>query len=190
MGTIFPSGYNNKWLIQLAKPISPINSIDLVEQDIGQTDDIQEKTHWGKAGSGILFYCSTDNSILLLRRSGDVENPYTWGIAGGAVGEEGYFSNDNKAPSFSNGTLRQNAEKEVIEEMGFMPPTIGSKGKTEFKDGSFTYTTFVEEIDYKNKQRTLNSIELNWENVDAEWFKLNDLPDNVHPGVLYTISRL
>ena len=40
---------------------------------------------WGRAGSGILFVCPEDGSILLFERSYDVLEPKTWGIVGGRI---------------------------------------------------------------------------------------------------------
>lgn len=46
-------------------------------------------TFWGKAGAGIFFTCEEDNTVFLMHRSRDVEQPFTWGIPGGSVSGEG-----------------------------------------------------------------------------------------------------
>jgi len=47
-------------------------------QDVGFTPT----GRWGNQGSGMLF--TTGEKILLLERSGSVEEPHTWGLPGGA----------------------------------------------------------------------------------------------------------
>ena len=74
---------------------------------------------WGLAGSGVLYYCPEDNTILLLLRSNEVEDPGIWGIPGGAVkGTEGYHSEETESPEFDEETLQDSALTEVEEEIG------------------------------------------------------------------------
>lgn len=77
--------------------------------------------------AGILFR-TPDDYFLLAQRSGKVSRPYKWGCPGGGVqaGEE----------------PKQAAEREVIEELGSMPPDSNWTGivyvrPTPSKDGLF-----------------------------------------------------
>ena len=72
---------------------------------------------YGKAGAGILFFCQ--NQVLLLERSPNVQEPGTWGIPGGAIGEMYIQSEEDSLGQehLSLDVFFQNAIKETIEEL-------------------------------------------------------------------------
>jgi 8-oxo-dGTP pyrophosphatase MutT (NUDIX family) len=145
------------------------------------------KSFWGKQASGFLFFCPEDNTILLCKRSNSVEDPGTWGISGGAVGN-GFYENSGDEDQPDNSLLLSTAIKETEEELGSIP-NIDVIGTTDFKSGSFLYRTFISKISLKEKENFTPQIKLNWENTDFKWFDLNNLPAGIHFGVSFALSN-
>jgi 8-oxo-dGTP pyrophosphatase MutT (NUDIX family) len=120
---------------------------------------------WGSRGSGILF--THEDRMLLLKRSGAVLEPGTWGIPGGAIGIDGDGNYEDAWKS---------ALREASEEAGGVRGS--PKGKFVFRDGSFTYTTFFVEAAKEFAPR------LNWESSDWAWVTREEaLGMRLHPGV-------
>lgn len=154
-----------------------------------RTQQLPPKRYWGKKASGLLFLCREDGTILLLRRSMQVEDPGTWGIPGGAIGEGfAYIGHGEKDPD--NKTFLQSAIKETAEELGTVPRTGTLLTTSKFRDGDFTYQTFIYDIPLKEKERISKNIVLNWENDHWLWFKFDKLPSNMHPGVIFALKTL
>lgn len=155
-------------------------------------------TYYGKGGAGLLLVCKEDGTILMLKRSKHVEQPMTWGIPGGALSKgEGWHKKEDIAESgFSNDDFIEAAFREADEELFSKGGTSLDKskmtliGETEFKDGAFTYKTFVYDIPLEEKKRISGGISLNWENDKAKWYSLSDLPQNLHFGVKFTKENL
>lgn len=149
------------------------------------------KTFWGKAGSGILYYCPQDDTAMLLLRSPDVEDPNVWGIPGGALkGTEGFFNSENLEDiSPEENELKSSAEKEVQEEIGFLPSTDKELGSITMSSGGFNYTTFIVAISMEEKERIIASSKLNWESSNLKFFKLDSMPNDIHYGVRNVLER-
>lgn len=146
---------------------------------------------WGSAGSGVLYHCPTDGTILLLERSGQVEDAGTWGIPGGAIkGTEGWHEEDEKPPQFDEDELRDSAHSETEEEIGHLPDGPVDAGSVTIPFGTFNYTTFRKDVTPEQKAAIDKDVELNWESVDFGWFPVADLPQNTHPGVVEAVKRL
>jgi 8-oxo-dGTP pyrophosphatase MutT (NUDIX family) len=146
--------------------------------------------YWGRKASGLLIFCRDDGTILLLKRSQRVENPGTWGIPGGAVGGGFHGSDEHDEKDPENDVFIGSAFKETEEELGVVPKDTKYFGETAFRDGNFTYKTFVYGVPLKEKKRISNSIQLNWENTEWKWFKLNELPANLHTGIVFSLKDL
>lgn len=139
--------------------------------DYGYVTDSSGRVFWGKQGSGCVFvrnHPKQGRQILLVLRSPDVEQPNTWGTTGGAlpVGETDLFLS---------------AIRETIEEIGLIPPfkKIGEY-KWKAPNGTFTYTTFILEIDDMN----WTPMDFNWEVSDAVWVNAQELPEfDLHFGM-------
>lgn len=116
---------------------------------------------WGRAGSGILFVCPDDGSILLFERSYDVLEPKTWGIVGGRIDDP------------ENESAWDSARKESFEETGGMIPTGDILGEIVYKETGFEYTNFIYAISIETKEKW--EIHLNWENDDYKWVKIESL---------------
>jgi len=129
---------------------------------------------WGRAGSGILFVCPEDNSVLLFERSWDVMEPKTWGIVGGRIDDP-----ENETPWDS-------AMKESFEETGGNLPIGEILGEIVYKEENFVYTNFIYGITLSQKEQW--NIQLNWENDDYKWVPfealvLGEIPFRLHFGV-------
>ncbi len=126
---------------------------------------------WGNQGAGVLIVSSDHTKVLLLRRSGYVDDPGLWGIAGGASQE----TQKGCEPALVT------AISEANEEMGSLPNGKLYEQAFEYKKPgtSFTYRTFVLEVDTQDFQPKLNL-----EHIDWQWFDIAGLDDAmVHPGV-------
>jgi 8-oxo-dGTP pyrophosphatase MutT (NUDIX family) len=150
------------------------------------------REYWGRKASGLAFCCVEDGTILLAQRSGLTGGK--WGVIGGAVGITGegiYESESHKFPDPSDEVFLASAEREVEEELGNMP-NVGEKiGETTFKDGGFTYKTFVFNLTKEEKERWTPTIVIEkLEHQRVEWFPINQLPDNLHPGVDFVLKQM
>ena len=122
----------------------------------------EEREYFGNSAAGFLFVCR--DKVLLLHRSNEVYEPLTWGGAGGKI-EHG--EKPEKA-----------AHRESQEELGKLPK-YKIVDKYVFKDGKFTYTTFIVLVDRQFKPK------LNWENTDYKWATKKDLKQlKIHFGLV------
>jgi 8-oxo-dGTP pyrophosphatase MutT (NUDIX family) len=90
-----------------------------------------------KRAAGILFVCQ--GRVLLVRRAYDETNPEVWSIPGGHV----KLAHDGMPQD-----VWGNAKREVVEEMGGLPPGIGRatrKHRALSKSGN-VYTTYIVEL--------------------------------------------
>ena len=155
-----------------------------------KTAMVRTASKWGKAGSGVMYFCPEDMSVLLLKRSPEVMDGNVWGIPGGAIkGTEGVYEDSELGKDeFDEDMLRDSAHKEVEEEMGHLPESEET-GSVTIPFGNFKYTTFFRSVRPEQKDAILKANRLNWESTDAKWFHLNGLPKDIHPGVSAAIKR-
>jgi 8-oxo-dGTP pyrophosphatase MutT (NUDIX family) len=150
--------------------------------------------YWGRGGAGILFVCQDDNTVLLVLRSADVEQPFTWGIPGGSVRGEGMYSRRGaSAPSISDSDFWRGAKTETVEECGSLPPNFSDAdlvAQFDYVDGSFCYRNFVCNISSEDKRAW--DIELNWENDEYAWVSADDLSSmgDLHFGSVFVLRKL
>lgn len=137
----------------------------------------------------MLLVCTDDGTVLLLKRSQEVEDPGTWGNAGGALGE-GFYSSDDTSEDPPDADFYQTAVKEAFEELSIVPQSGQLLAITAFRDGHFTYKTFVYDVSLAEKNRISKGIRLNWENDSWEWFGFKNMPGNLHPGVVFSLGEL
>jgi 8-oxo-dGTP pyrophosphatase MutT (NUDIX family) len=121
---------------------------------------------WGNRGAGILLIAKDTGRLLLTFRSEYVNEPHTWGIPGGAI--------DSHSESPENA-----ARREAHEELKFSGRIDDLQSAYVFRanGGGFTYYNFIGIIENEFEPR------LDWENEDAEWFELDNLPSPLHFGV-------
>lgn len=116
-------------------------------------------------GAGILFVCIDDNTLLLAMRSSQVSEPGTWGTFGGAIEP--------------NEDMANAAIRETKEEAGVLP--LNSRLITTLSNGIFKI--FISDISLDNKDLWMKKIKLNKEHTKIQWFKLGELPDNLHKSI-------
>lgn len=122
-------------------------------------------------GAGILFVCLDDNSLFLLLRSPYVSEPGRWGVPGGTLeGQE---------------TPSQAAKRETKEEVGSLPKQVRPIQAISNKTKIGEYILFIVEISKEEKELWTPRIELNWEHTKGKWFKLNNLPPNIHSAIKF-----
>ena len=130
---------------------------------------------WGNAGSGILVVAEDTKRILLGLRSKDVNEPFTWGNFGGAIGIDDY---GNKEESLSP---LKNALKEMKEEIGYTGKITPYKSYT-FESESFIYHNFIGVVP---KESMVKLDKFNWEVSELRWFTIEEIDQlpNLHFGL-------
>ena len=134
-------------------------------KDGGETDEPTE--FWGTEAGGVLVYCSTTERYLILLRSEWVLEPNTWGIISGKLDDE---------ENVQEAVMRE-AEEETGHKLGDLIPSFI------FKKPNFKFHNFVSIVDEEFVP------ELNWENTDYKWVKLNEMPENLHFGLKLLLQK-
>lgn len=163
------------------------------DEDEGDDEptDLNSKRYWGRGGAGVMFTCSADNTILLLKRAKWVDQGGTWGVPGGGV-EEGWFNTPIKNPITDDGLFIKTAKKEAKEECGSLPPGFNMKNvvdRTTYEDRGFKYVTFVADLSPGQKS-SWKLVSGDGETEEFRWFPRNRLPKNLHFGVKFTLDQL
>lgn len=147
---------------------------------------------WGKAGAGILFFCTDDKTYLLTTRSAQVEQPGTVGIPGGSCKGEGFYS-EEEGRQVGQAEAWACAMREVTEELGWFPHEKKIVSEVLFEKGNFTYRTFIVEVPLAEKKIGNATMQMNWENDDARWFKVNTvwyIWPKLHFGAQYVFNQI
>lgn len=149
--------------------------IESIEDDISSqkgeyhVSSGSDSKFYGNAGAGVLVYCSSTNRFLLGLRSAWINEPGTWGTFGGKI--------DNDAdPEIA-------ALRELKEETGYNGEIDLSLFDT-FQSGKFKFYNFLGKV-----EEEFSPI-LDWENESAEWFSLNEFPQNLHYGLKHLLPKL
>jgi|LauGreDrversion4_2_1035121.scaffolds.fasta_scaffold126888_2 hypothetical protein len=158
----------------------------------------KKKQYWGKGGAGMMFICSEDDTVLLLLRASWVDQPNTWGIAGGGLGGEDWNDTPIDDPITNDTIFLRTARKEVKEECGSLPPKFNNAQiikKTEYEDCGFRYITFIADITLDQKEKW-NLVSNDGETDQFLWAKKSTLKKgsrpggkSLHFGVKYTLSQ-
>ena len=134
----------------------------------GMDDEAHEEAlnktgFWGTRGAGVLAFCSSTSRFLVVRRSGNVEEPLTWGTIGGAI-------DAHEDP-------RKAAIREMKEEVGYtgqmrlVPLFI-------YRSGKFSYHNFLGIVPREFRPH------LDFENTAAKWCNWLDFPNPRHFGLV------
>jgi 8-oxo-dGTP diphosphatase len=118
---------------------------------------------FGKRGAGVLVQAADTGRVLFGLRSGEVNEPYTWGLWGGKI-------EDGERPDV--GALR-----EFREETGYEGPTRRLVPLLVYRRQGFTYRNYLLSVPHEFQP------ELGWENDDAVWAKIEDAPQPLHFGL-------
>jgi 8-oxo-dGTP pyrophosphatase MutT (NUDIX family) len=138
---------------------------------------ILEESFWGNKASGVLIIAKDTGRILIGLRSGSVNEPYTWGNFGGAIGmDDSGYEEEELEPSI-------NAKKEMMEEIGYSGSTEMIESYV-FKSGSFIYYNYLGIIPNESDIDEYDS-DLNWEVDKLKWVTFEELinHDDLHFGI-------
>jgi 8-oxo-dGTP pyrophosphatase MutT (NUDIX family) len=134
--------------------------------DNGGKTDIPTR-FFGSQGGGVLIYCKTTNRILLLLRSPFVLEPFTWGTISGKVEV--------------NEQIEDTVKREAYEETGFELKTIYPSYV--FERPNFKFFNFISIVEQEFEPQ------LDWENIDYLWTSLDNLPENLHFGLVELLKH-
>lgn len=128
-----------------------------------------------RKASGFLLICPKTKELFLVKRAQNVDSPGTWCTVGGGV---------EKGEDFM-----QAAKRECVEELGSCPEIsdiIDDIDSSMVED--LVYKTFVGVVSPETRENW--KPKLNPENDEFGWFKPNELPKPLHPGLAYTLKIL
>lgn len=149
--------------------------IESIEDDISSqkgeyhVSSGSDSKFYGNSGAGVLVYCSSTNRFLLGLRSTWVNEPGTWGTFGGKI------DNDTDPKMAALRELKE--ETEYNGEIDLSLFDI-------FQSGNFKFYNFLGKV-----EEEFSPI-LDWENESAEWFSLNEFPQNLHFGLKRLLPKL
>ena len=127
-----------------------------------------ETGFWGAAGAGCLIAAVSTKRILIPFRSGDVNEPHTWGTWGGAIDQ-----GENPADA---------AAREVHEEAGSNMPILSMIPLYVFRSKTFAYFNFLALVENEFSPR------LNWETEASRWVEFGKWPTPMHFGLKGLLS--
>jgi 8-oxo-dGTP pyrophosphatase MutT (NUDIX family) len=146
----------------------------------------QQRRYWGRKASGLIIACGHDESVLLLKRSFNLQdNPGMWGIPGGAL-KDGWSGTDHDDADPADHVWFESAMRETYEEL-CIEPVCTCIASITFRDRGFAYRTYVVTVSGREKERIDRDLFLNSENEEAGWF--DTLPKNVHFGVRWAVDN-
>jgi 8-oxo-dGTP pyrophosphatase MutT (NUDIX family) len=120
-------------------------------------EEFTDEGFWGNVGAGILPIARTTGRLLIAHRSGDVAEPYTWGVWGGKVDDEEVMD------------LEGEAKREFQEETGYSGSIKMYPAYVYRSQGGFEYHNFVGVIDDEFQPR------YNWETQGHRWVTWDEL---------------
>lgn len=125
--------------------------------------------YWGNKAVGCLFYARKTGRFGITLRSSSVEQPGTYGIAGGKLdGDEEYADA---------------LQREIGEELEFDIRMAHLEELDKYVDRNFTYITYLGIVEDEFEPV------LDWENSDFVWVKLDNLPSPLHFGLKAALSK-
>jgi 8-oxo-dGTP pyrophosphatase MutT (NUDIX family) len=136
------------------------------EEEHGQA--LRTTGFWGKQGAGSIVLARSTGKLLIPHRSNSVQEPNTWGVWGGAID--------------SDEDPMEAAKRELQEEAEYHGP-ITMIPLSVFQKGSFKYYNFLAIVDDEFEPT------LNWETQDYVWTDLDDMPEPLHFGLEWLLSK-
>ena len=141
-----------------------------VDNEREHMENLHKTGFWGKRGTGAIFLCDTTGRIGLSFRSRYVLEPHTFGSVGGAID-----SGEDEIVALN---------REVAEEIYINISGMKHLKLDVFEVPTFKYTTYLV---VSNKE--FMPTKFDWESEGFEWFDLNNLPSNLHPGVAKSLAK-
>jgi len=126
-------------------------------------------SYWGNAGAGILLQAADTGRVMLVLRSGYVNEPFTWGLPGGRVDE-------GEAPLPA-------ALRELSEETGYDGPFLDIDLLHVYQDGAFRFFNYRAVVPEEIEPA------LDWESIDYGWFERDELPSPLHFGLQHLVDH-
>lgn len=120
-----------------------------------------------KPSAGMLFFCPTDDTVFLTKRSSHMSSPGTWDVPGGRP------EDDDDGPF-------ETALREVYEEIGVSPNGKKPVKEHPIKTDRHHYIVYIFELTPKEKESINKRIQLSDETESTKWFKVDELPDHTH----------
>lgn len=121
------------------------------------------------AAAGGIFLAEDTGRICVARRSGLVQDPYTWSTWGGKLDKDE--------------TSEETVRKEILEEAGFIG-ALDLKHVYTSKTPQLIYDTYWIIVGKEFKPK------LNWENIDYRWCTLDTIPQPMHLGLKAALPHL
>lgn len=147
--------------------------IKFLKMNLATGNDEQPRKYFGDGAAGAIVYAKKDRMFLVLQRQKDtidgwkrVREAGTWSLV-----VSGKIDADDPNP-------KETAKREFKEELRYKGQfTISNTPLNVFKDGDFTFTTYVITVD------EIFAPKLNWEHSSYKWIKtLDDIPTPIHFG--------
>jgi len=142
----------------------------------------------GQGGAGFLFVCMEDATVLLLRRSGSLDNGNTWGMPGGPIGDGTYDDHDPKIPKVPLSLYHKNAILDVKNNLGSFPKSKPIDSVV-YHSGNWKYIAFVAEVTAEEKADwTKKFFFKDKKNTKAQWFNRKEIPSPLNPITKFTFK--
>jgi 8-oxo-dGTP pyrophosphatase MutT (NUDIX family) len=127
----------------------------------------RSKRHLPEYWAGFVFYCPEDDTILLEKRSGIMNNPHLWDVPGG-TSDKGDHS------------ILETAKREVTEELAAFPENYKIIDSFAHEvDGKDQYI-WVALVSLQDKENWRAKMRIDEESSDISWFKTDELPKKKH----------
>lgn len=127
-----------------------------------------KENFWGDSASGVLPIAKDTGRILIGLRSGSVNEPYTWGNFGGAIGLNDYGEEDVKLSPEDNAIQEMREEIDYHGEIELIESYV-------FKKRGFVYYNFLGLIP---NESDIDDYELNWEVDEIKWVTFDELVEH------------
>ena len=131
------------------------------DSDEEHYDALRRTGFFGNQASGCLMMAKDTGHLLFVFRSGEVQEPYTWGTVGGA-------HKKTELPVDA-------AKREAYEETGYSGK-ISMIPLLVYKNNNFQYSNFLAIVD----SEFIPS--LGWEAIDYVWCDMDTIPKPLHFG--------
>lgn len=135
--------------------------------DVDHADALERTGYWGQRAAGSIVYSMRTGRFMLSLRSEEVLEPNTWGTWGGAC-DKGELPEDT-------------ALRELVEESGIAAGAAVIEMIPSFvfrHESGFEYHNVIAVVEDEYEP------EFDWETADYAWLDLDNLPDNLHPGLV------
>lgn len=154
-------------LIQCQNSVALADNTAKEQPEAAHLEALARTGFWGAQAAGCIPFARTTGRMLFLKRSGDVQEPGTWGNPGGA-----HLSDEKPSEA---------ALRELREETGYTGP-IELVEMDPFEQGTFRYANYLALVPDEFTPT------LNWESDAYQWANVENLPAPLHPGLEWVFA--